>query len=96
MPNEEANAARRRKGFENGVLPGVSDWLILERWELQDADGFGLAIELKSKRGRETPEQKAFLTQCKLRGMLCATCRNLGEFRDVIQHVRPLNGRRVR
>ena len=66
-----------------GVRPGVPDWMLpfpspAGRW-------MGLAIELKSATGRTTPEQEAWLAQCKQAGWLTAVCRGLDGFADVVK-----------
>lgn len=91
VPNERANRGEAIKLSGLGVLPGVSDWLILEPWE----EGFGVAVELKTSAGRTSAAQKRFLAAAEARGMLCAVCRSMDEFKALLGRVRPLNGRRM-
>jgi hypothetical protein len=59
-----------------GVKPGISDILILEpRKEYS-----GLAIELKSAKGRATTEQKEFLKLLEERNWRTAIINNLDDF----------------
>jgi len=56
-----------------GVLPGVSDVLILE-----PKKGFnGLIIELKVSKGKLQKTQEHFLNKATLRGYKCAVCYNM-------------------
>ena len=48
------NIIEAKKFKRMGVLPGVSDFILFK-------EGIGFALELKSEKGRPTPEQKDFL-----------------------------------
>jgi hypothetical protein len=88
--------AARFKGL--GVKPGVPDLLIFERWEteaLTPGSGFGVAIELKSKRGRVTEAQHGWLNELQVRGWFVGVCRSVDEVLEVIKHVVPRNGRHM-
>jgi hypothetical protein len=79
------------KGF--GLKRGVPDVLIFENWEQVEPPGvrftgFGVAIELKSPRGRLTVEQADWLEALKERGWLTAVCRNINEVIAVCGAVR--------
>ena len=94
-PNERKSKLKTIELKRQGVLAGVSDWIIAEHYEDGDRSGFGIAIELKTPKGRVSQTQRLFLEQLAARGCLTATCRSLDEFRDVLRKVRPRNGRRV-
>jgi hypothetical protein len=90
-----------------GVKRGVPDVMVFEPWKIHNAEcegahkcicskGHGIAIELKTNKGKTTPEQKAWLASLEERGWLVAVCRTMDEVMDVLRHVRPLNGRRLR
>ncbi|MHC4648101.1 MAG: VRR-NUC domain-containing protein [Planctomycetota bacterium] len=81
-----------------GMKKGVPDVLVFEDWEDDRCwqYSFGVAIELKAGKGDTTPEQEAWLAALDERGWLVAVCRTMDEVMDVLRHVRPLNGRRLR
>jgi hypothetical protein len=71
-----------------GLKPGVPDVLIFERWEgverytdtnVPRFHGFGVAIELKSPRGRLQPSQADWLEALRARGWRVEVCRTLQE-----------------
>jgi hypothetical protein len=72
-----------------GAKAGVPDIMILEPTEY----GFGLAIELKSAKGRVRKEQTKWLTDLADRGWCTAICRDLQSVRNACAMVRPLHGR---
>lgn len=81
--------AARLKGM--GVKPGVPDVLIFEQWrEVRGSEptvfefsGFGIAIELKSPKGRTTKTQDAWLAGLRRRGWKTAVCRSIDEVIEV-------------
>lgn len=87
-----------------GVKPGVADIIIAERWVCPDhhglecelCDGIGmaqvLAIELKTKRGRVTEYQRAWLCAARLRGWATFVCRDIDEVASIIRGVQPYSG----
>jgi hypothetical protein len=89
-------ARMKQKGFKKGV----PDVMIFEYWSSPCGCGFdcnkghGIAIELKIKPNKATPEQKQWLADLKARGWLTAVCFDINEVRDLLRHVRPLNKRR--
>jgi len=62
-----------------GVKKGFPDVLALERWELGDRSGFGIAIELKAKHGTVKPAQTAWLEALSARGVLAHVCRSMDD-----------------
>jgi hypothetical protein len=73
-----------------GMKRGVPDVMIFERWVdgITGLYGHGLALELKSPRGRLTPEQKEWLAALEKRGWLTAVCRTIQEVVDVCEAIR--------
>ena len=69
-----AQGARLKRA---GVKAGVPDILIFE--PLPEADGFGVAIELKAPGGYITATQQAWLNELEERGWRCHVCRRLDE-----------------
>ena len=63
-----------------GVVAGVSDLILLVR-----RGGYGgLLIEMKTDKGRQSPEQKAWQKAVEAEGYLYKVCRNLDEFIAII------------
>jgi hypothetical protein len=91
-PNERASRRERIKLAARGVMPGIPDWHIAERYD----SGFGIVIELKSATGRLSPEQRRVLDRFRQRGYLVAVCRTMDEVLDVLRRVVPIDGRCVR
>lgn len=85
--------AARFRGL--GVKAGVADIIISEPWVMGDESGTEVAIELKSKNGKLTARQRAWLEAQRVRGWLCVVCRSLDEVLAVLQLVRPVNGRHL-
>ena len=72
-----------------GVKAGVPDILVFE--PLPEADGFGLAIELKAGRNSVTPEQEGWLRRLEAAGWRTAVCRSLDEVHRVLLSCYPDN-----
>lgn len=88
--NERKGAAAGAKAKAMGQLAGWPDWVFI--WfEGGFGSGWGEAhtfvafIELKSKTGRISPEQKSFKEKAKLTGTDWTVCRNLDEFADCVK-----------
>ena len=76
----QTSPARGAKLKKLGVLKGVADILILE----PSPQGFhGLAIELKSKKGKIQPSQELFLSRIGARGYYTTVCRSFDEVQKV-------------
>ena len=71
-----------------GVLAGVSDLLLL----VPNNDYHALCIEMKSAKGRQTENQKAWQKEVEKQGYKYAVCRSLDEFMNIINNY--LNGRK--
>ena len=92
VPNGGArNKATAGKLKAEGVVPGVSDLILLvgkpARKPLRgfcDISSFGLCIEMKTKTGRQSPEQKAWQAKAEQFGYEYAVCRSLDEFIAVV------------
>ena len=71
-----------------GALAGVSDLLLL----VPNNDYHALCIEMKSAKGRQTENQKAWQKEVEKQGYKYAVCRSLDEFMNIINNY--LNGRK--
>lgn len=63
-----------------GVKPGVPDIFL----PLPVGDYHGLFVEMKTARGRPTPEQREWLMRLKNRGYAAVLCRGLDEAIDTL------------
>jgi hypothetical protein len=101
-PNEGKRSPRGGKLLKRkGLLPGVVDVIVWEKWAKTDGAspwscGMGVAIELKAGRNEPTDAQSEFLRRAKARGCLTGVCRTVDEVQEILRHVRPHNGRRMR
>lgn len=59
-----------------GVVPGVADLLLL----VPSQGLHGLAIEMKTEKGRQSPEQKQWQKKAEQQGYRYAVCRSLDDF----------------
>jgi len=72
------NAAQAAIANRAGMQPGVADLLILERCPAAP-DVRGVALELKSAKGRLRPEQSSWLDMMQGEGWVCAVVRTKQE-----------------
>lgn len=80
VPNGGRRNAREAAKFKlMGVLPGVSDLIILEK----KGNDSGLIIELKAKKGKLEKSQYDFLIMSYTKGFAVAVCWNL----EAVMHV---------
>jgi hypothetical protein len=92
VANERKTSTRQGAALKRkGVKPGVPDVLIFEHWQ-DGPDGpwdanFGVAIELKSAKGRVTPEQRKWLADLFERGWRTSVCRTLDEVIDLCERI---------
>lgn len=91
VPNGGARSkATAGKLKAEGVVPGVSDLILLvpqwfTTWRGQEGCLFaGLCIEMKTAKGRQSPEQKEWQAKVKSKGYEYAVCRSLDEFMAVV------------
>lgn len=78
VPNEAA--WKNKNYFSNlGMMPGVSDLIVV-------LPGKVLFIELKSKIGRQSVEQKAFMEKVEALGFNYHLIRNLDDFIEIIEN----------
>ena len=70
------------------VVSGVSDLLLF----VPNRDYHALCIEMKSAKGRQTENQKAWQKEVEKQGYKYAVCRSLDEFINIINDY--LNGRK--
>lgn len=63
-----------------GVRKGVPDWIFLEPRN----GASGLIVELKTKTGSTSKEQKEFIKMALQRGYVTAVCRTLDNFMDIV------------
>lgn len=95
-PNERKDKMSSLHMSRAGVMPGVSDWFVCERWEKDGESGFGVFIELKTAKGRVSQAQERFLSQVQARGCLGVVVRSWEELLEAIKLVKPANGRTMR
>lgn len=75
-----------------GVVAGVSDLILLvpqwfTTWRGQEGCLFaGLCIEMKTAKGRQSPEQKEWQAKVEDQGYRYAVCRSLDEFMKTINN----------
>lgn len=74
--------AAKMKGM--GVMPGVSDIIIMEPREYQGFKPCGLIIELKAKGGTLKDTQASFITEVQARGYMAAVCWNFDAFKNLV------------
>lgn len=77
VPNGGARSkATAGKLKAEGVVPGVADLILLvpKQW------AFALCIEMKTDKGRQSPEQKAWQTIVEAQGYRYAVCRSFDDF----------------
>ena len=75
-----------------GVVPGVADLILLKPHfrkgvyfsDMIPFDAFGLCIEMKTAKGRQSPEQKEWQLNVEKYGYKYAVCRSLDEFMAVV------------
>ena len=82
VPNGGARSkATAGKLKAEGVVPGVSDLILLvpKQW------AFALCIEMKTAKGRQSPEQKIWQKKVEGHGYKYAVCRSLDEFIDTVE-----------
>jgi hypothetical protein len=63
-----------------GVLPGVSDLILL----VARRGCYGLLIEMKTSKGKQSPAQKEWARDMAARGYLYIVCHSFDEFRQAI------------
>lgn len=81
VPNGGARSkATAGKLKAEGVVAGVSDLILLvpKQW------AFALCIEMKTAKGRQSPEQKEWQSKVESHGYRYAVCRSLDEFMAVV------------
>lgn len=81
IPNGGARSkATAGKLKAEGVVPGVADLILLvpKQW------AFALAIEMKTPKGRQSPEQMEWQRKVEDHGYRYAVCHSLDEFMAVV------------
>ncbi len=87
VPNGQKRTAKQTAWLkEEGLLPGVSDMILLHR----TSQYAYLCIENKTKTGRQEPEQKAFQQAVEKHGGKYIIIRSIDEFMTAIENY--LNG----
>ena len=93
VPNGGARSkATAGKLKAEGVVAGVADLLLLVpnakvNWYYEDVSGYvGLCIEMKTKTGRQSSEQKAWQEKVEAKGYKYAVCRSLEDFINTIEN----------
>lgn len=87
VPNGGArDAVTGAKLKEEGVLAGVADLMLL----LPRKGYHALCIEMKTEKGRQSPEQKAWQKKAEAHGYKYAVCRSLDDFIETInEYLKP-------
>lgn len=65
-----------------GVTAGVADLLLL----VPSKGHHALCIEMKTEKGRQSPEQKAWQKKAENQGYKYVVCRSLGQFIEIINN----------
>lgn len=96
VPNGGARSkATAGKLKAEGVVPGVADLILLVPRILytriegsvgEAAFQCGLCIEMKTEKGRQSPEQKEWQAKVEAKGYKYAVCHSLDEFMDTINN----------
>jgi hypothetical protein len=77
VPNGGVRSKREAAIFKaEGVTAGVADLLLL----VPSKGYHGLAIEMKTEKGRQSPEQKQWQKKAEQQGYRYAVCRSLDDF----------------
>lgn len=91
VPNGGARSkATAGKLKAEGVVPGVADLILLvPQWfttwrEEQGCLFAGLCIEMKTAKGRQSPEQKEWQAKVESRGYRYAVCRSFDDFTHTV------------
>lgn len=74
VPNQTKDATERMKKFQIGLLPGVSDLIILQPNRV-------IFIEMKDDKGTQSKEQKEFQSKVEALGFEYYLCRSLEDFK---------------
>lgn len=74
-------AAQYGRLVREGFVPGVADLFL----SIPGADANGLYIEMKSEKGRQSPEQKAFEQSVTQTGYKYTLCRSVEDFQHTIK-----------
>lgn len=77
--NEIADKTEAFWASRKGILKGAPDLIL---WERVNGRSQSMAIELKSKTGAQSPDQKEFQRKFEDKGGLYAICRSVAEVRD--------------
>ena len=87
VPNGGArNKATAGKLKAEGVVAGVSDLILLvPRIIFGVAQWHGLCIEMKTAKGRQSPDQKEWQAKVESKGYKYAVCHSLDEFINEIE-----------
>lgn len=91
IPNGGARSkATAGKLKAEGVVPGVADLILLvPKLMMIEMNPFiicGLCIEMKTAKGRQSPEQKEWQEMVESKGYKYAVCHSLDEFMDTINN----------
>lgn len=95
IPNGGARSkATAGKLKAEGVVPGVADLILMKPHFRQGVyfsdmiplDSYALCIEMKTAKGRQSPEQKEWQAKVEGEGYRYAVCRSLDEFMNEINN----------
>tara|TARA_B100001094_G_scaffold7119_1_gene6346 strand:- start:1150 stop:1503 length:354 start_codon:yes stop_codon:yes gene_type:complete len=75
----QMHMSQRIKAKKSGYKKGFPDLFIYEIAKINDVIYHGLAIELKTKTGRPSKEQKEWIRQLQKRGYKASICKGIDE-----------------
>ena len=78
--------SQRIKAKKSGYKKGFPDLFIYEIAKIDDNIYAGLAIELKTKKGRPTEEQIYWINELNKRGYMASICRGIDEALELIDN----------
>ena len=84
--NYQPHISVRMRAKKSGYKKGFPDLFIYEIAKIDDNIYPGLAIELKTKKGRPTAEQVEWIKQLQKRGYMASICKRIDEALELINN----------